>query len=216
MCVTNSMAEVAGRNARRLRLNTRPTPTLEDLARAVRTYGLRWSTGSVGSFESGRTVGLTLETLVAVAAGLGDAIGRAVTLQELFADGGDVAVNPDLTIRLSKLQAVLSGEVVRLGAVRPPRGAASGLRTWPPTPTAWWSGVSASLHAKVFFDFREGDVRMCKNIGVEPDVGAMAMAKLWKKTFVARRDELAGPGAKPQRRGQISRRLKAELQELIG
>ena len=57
---------------------------------------------------------------------------------------------------------------------------------------------------------------MCKNIGVEPDVGAMAMAKLWKKTFVARRDELAGPGAKPQRRGQISRRLKAELQELIG
>ena len=59
MCVTNSMAEVAGRNARRLRLNMRPTPTLEDLARAVRTYGLRWSTGSVGSFESGRTVGLT-------------------------------------------------------------------------------------------------------------------------------------------------------------
>ena len=51
-----------------------------------------------------------------MAAGLGDAIGRVVTLQELFADGGDVAVNPDLTIRLSKLQAVLSGEVVRLGA----------------------------------------------------------------------------------------------------
>ena len=150
-----------------------------------------------------------------MAAALGDVIGRRVTLVDLFADGGDVAINDELTVPLKKLGAMLSGGAVTI-ATLPPRGAASGLRTWPPTPAAWSAGVSASLHAKVIFDFREADARMCKNIGVDPDVGAAAMAKLWKKTFVARRDELAGPGAKAQRRGQISRRLKAELQELIG
>jgi hypothetical protein len=56
---------------------------------------------------------------------------------------------------------------------------------------------------------------MCKRIGVEPFAGAAAMAKLWGKTFVARRDELAGLDANAQRRGRISRQLKAELQELI-
>jgi hypothetical protein len=37
------------------------------------------------------------------------------------------------------------------------------------------------------------------------------MARLWGRTFVAKRDARAGEGAKAQRLGHVSRQLKAEL-----
>jgi hypothetical protein len=46
-------------------------------------------------------------------------------------------------------------------------------------------------------------------------LGAAAMAALWGRTFTAERDHRAEPDAKAQRRGQISRQLKADLQEVI-
>ena len=58
---------------------------------------------------------------------------------------------------------------------------------------------------------RESDMRMCKSIGVDLGTGAAAMAKLWGKPFSAERDSRAEPGANAQRKGQISRQLKAEL-----
>ena len=42
-----------------------------------------------------------------------------------------------------------------------------------------------------------------------------AMAKLWKRTFVAERDRRAGPDANAQRKGQISRQLKAQLEKAL-
>jgi hypothetical protein len=68
----------------------------------------------------------------------------------------------------------------------------------------------------VLREFSESDARMCKNIGVDRFLGAAAMAALWGQTFSAERDHRAGPDANAQRRGQISRQLKAELQQVIG
>jgi hypothetical protein len=62
---------------------------------------------------------------------------------------------------------------------------------------------------------RKSDERMCKNIGVDAFLGAAAMTALWRRTFTAERDNRAGPDANAQRRGQISRQLKADLQEVI-
>ena len=62
---------------------------------------------------------------------------------------------------------------------------------------------------------RESDMRMCKSIGVDLAIGAAAMDKLWGRPFSAERDHRAEPGANAQRKGQISRRLKAELQKVV-
>jgi transcriptional regulator with XRE-family HTH domain len=191
-----SMAEVAGRNARDLRQDA--GATLEDLASAARSYGLRWSTGSVGSFESGRTVGVNLENLLAVASALGDVIGRKITLAELFTGEGDVELTEGLPLPLAELRAALSGVAVGVPVVRVAGADVAAL------------GV-ARRSFPVYDAFRETDVRICKSLGVSPEVGASAMARLWKKTFVAERDRLAGPDANAQRRGRISRQLKAEL-----
>jgi transcriptional regulator with XRE-family HTH domain len=208
------MAEVAGTNARALRLAA--GVKLEDFAQAARSYGLPWTTGRVGDFESGRAAP-SLPTMFAVAAALGAVINRPVSLAELFDGKGSVQINDRLTVKLSELRSALSGEAVKakaLPAAKAPRPAGiKGLHSGAGPPPRW--AVESIPELRVFNSLRESDVRMCKQLGVEPVAAAAAMAKLWGKTFTARRDELAGPGANAQRRGQISRQLKAELREAI-
>jgi hypothetical protein len=200
----NSMAEVVGRNARALRESA--GATLEDVAKVARLYGLRWSSGSVGSLESGRTIGVNLENLIKVAATLGDIVGRPVKLAELFAGDGDITLGDDLTMPLATVQAILSGvEGVWIESTPAVMRIAGGY--FPAVGTVRYSTVQRSVLAA----FRETDVRACKGLGVEPVVGAKAMAKLWKSTFTAERDRRAGPQANAQARGRISRTLKAEL-----
>jgi transcriptional regulator with XRE-family HTH domain len=198
------MAEVLGRNARALRESA--GATLEDVAKIARLYGLRWSSGSVGSLESGRTVGVNLENLIKVAATLGDIVGHPVKLADLFAGDGDVALGDDLTVPLAMVRDMFSseGEGVWIETVSVPRIAGG---YFPAVGTVKYSPVQRS----VLDAFRETDIRACKGLGVEPVVGAKAMAKLWKSTLTAERDRRASSDANAQARGRISRTLKAEL-----
>jgi transcriptional regulator with XRE-family HTH domain len=215
--VTKSVAEVAGERARALRLDAHKS--LEDVATAARSYGLRWSTGSVSDFESGRATP-SLPTLLVVAAALGDVIGRRVSLtDDLFGGDGFVVINDKLgSIALDKLRVILFGKAVRLTPVK--RAPSPTARRRAKAAAALISGPADAVG--VLQEFRESDMRMCKNIGVSLDVGATAMAELWQsgrwtgRTFVEERDHRAGPDANAQRRGQISRQLKAELQKVIG
>lgn len=146
-------------------------------------------------------------TLYAVAAALGRATGRPASLIELFAGDGPVEINGSLIVDLSELRAALSGEVISVRAK--PKVKLAGVVT----PN--WADISPKLHLHVLNDFREADGRICKAVGVNPDIGAAAMAKRWGKTFVAERDRRAGREANAQRKGQISRQLKAELKEVL-
>jgi transcriptional regulator with XRE-family HTH domain len=207
--VAPSIAEVAGANARALRLAA--DVKLEDFAQAAQSYGLPWTTGRVGDFESGRA-GPSLPTMFAVAAALGAVIDRPVSLAELFDGKGSVQINDGLTVKLSELRSALSGEAVEVKAL--PAAKASrpaGIKNW----TASGMGTprgAGDRYMRVLNSFRESDVRMCKNIGVETRQGAAAMATLWGHTFSTERDRQAGQGANAQRRGQISRQLKAALE----
>lgn len=191
---------------------------LEDFAAAARFYGLKWTSGRVGDFESGR-VSPTLPTLIAVTAALSDLLGRKVAVGELLAGEGRVSVNDRLSLDLETVRDVLhDGFEVRLADIsdeldKLKKSHAEFLerrKHWPKS-----LDVPAKLHHNVYQAMRDSDIRMCKNIGVDRDLGAAAMAKLWRKTFTARRDEEAGPNANPQERGQVSRRLKAELENII-
>jgi hypothetical protein len=128
-------------------------------------------------------------------------------LVELFAGDGAVKMNDGLVVDLSELRAALSGGAVSVRAK--PKVKLTALVT----PT--WAGISPALHLRVLNGFRETDARICKNIGVEPDIGAAAMAKLWSRTFTAERDRRGGPGANAQHKGQISRQLKTALEKAL-
>jgi transcriptional regulator with XRE-family HTH domain len=202
-----SVAEVMGANVRALRRGA--DITLDDFARAVRSYGLPWSTGRAGDFEAGRAAP-NLATLYIVAIALSDTvgktIGRPITLADLFAGKGPVKLNDELPVDLKVLRSALSGDPPRAKPV-------DKVVRLTPVHTKWamWADVTPLLHARVFTDFHESDARMCKNIGVEPEAGAAAMAALWKRPFSAERDRRSEPDDNAQRRGQISRQLKADL-----
>jgi transcriptional regulator with XRE-family HTH domain len=203
-----TVAKVIGANARKLRLDA--GVTLDQFALAARSYGLPWSTGRVGDFESGRVLP-NLETLYAVAAALGQAIGQPVTLAELLASTGPVAINDKLSVGPAALADAVSGQPVagETGALGVTMG--KGFDT-----KQIAAGISRqALVRAVLAGFSEADARMCRNIGVTPERGAAAMAKLWRRTFSAERDHRAEPDANAQRRGQISRQLKAELQKAV-
>lgn len=208
MTVMMSMAEIAGRNAQALRRDA--GANLQDFARAMRRYGLAWSTGRVGDFESGRAAP-NLATLYVVAAALSNVAGRDVTLADLFDGTGPVQINDELSVQLWTVRAALEGN-----PVRPVKLTGSWVRVIDDSDLPEWAReIDPKLRARVLGDFVETDERLCKRIGVRPDVGAAAMAKLWRRTFTAERDRWAGPDANAQRRGQISRQLQAKLKKAV-
>ena len=171
----------------------------------MRPYGLRWSTGSVGDFESGRATAINLATLLAVAAALANVTGRPVTLAaDLFVGKGRVRVSDNWDVDLAKLRAALSGRPSRSRPRRHHGGSDIG-------------PAAGTVHYRVRGDFRETDEKNSGRASASiPTLAPLRWPSCRSGTFVAERDHRAGPGANAQRRGRISRRLKAELQEVIG
>jgi transcriptional regulator with XRE-family HTH domain len=197
--VTSSVAQVVGSNARTIRHDA--GLTLDHIAQAARFVGLPWTSGRVGDLESGR-VGPDLRTLYALTLALTQVTGQPVSLADLLAGGGPVQINDGLSIELAALRAAVSGQ--------PPAEEVEPVAPFGPalvTPMP----LEGFLHRR----FREADVRMCKSIGIDNHLGALLMAKLWGRTFSDERDHRAEPDANAQRKGQISRQLKAELEKAI-
>jgi transcriptional regulator with XRE-family HTH domain len=213
-----SLNEAAGKSARAIRLDA--GVTLEEVAKAARHYGLKWATNKVGDFEAGR-VSASLATIYALAAALTDVTGRPVTLGDLFAEPGRVAINERLTVDVVKVKDAVSGKPVAatMSDLPSERGridqAVAELEAeqdaWPKS----LQKVSRGRYRAVLADFSDSDARLAKALDVGRSTAAAAMAAAWGKTFVARRDELAGPDANAQKRGRIARELKAELKELL-
>jgi hypothetical protein len=198
------VAKVAGANVKTIRL--REKVTLDRLAVALKLNGLRWSTGRVGSFESGH-VPARLETLYVVALALGQATRRPVTLADLLAGDGEVTLNAELSVPVSALRDAVAGKSVKEGQTEMARKLGETLDK-PVTRSVARTLAETTVRA----EFREADFRVCKKLGVAPERGALAMGRLWAHTFSSERDIQAGPDALAQHRGNISRHLQQQLQ----
>jgi transcriptional regulator with XRE-family HTH domain len=185
--MTTSVTKVVGVNVRALRRDA--GITLDQFAVAAQAAGLAWSSGRVGTLESGNMAALSLETLIALAAATGQLIGREVRLAELLATHDEVTITEQLHIGGAALTMAVTGQPV----------------------TASFSG-EGTLTATVY-PLREADRRTCQSLGVDIDTGLVAMYRLWNKPFTAERDRIAEPGANAQRLGIIARRLKSQLRE---
>jgi transcriptional regulator with XRE-family HTH domain len=199
-----TLAEAAGAGARAVR--TAAGLTLAEVAQAARLRGLdSWSSGRVGDFEAGR-VSPNLATLLAVVAALSDASGKPVTLADLFQGQKPVRVNDRLVVMSHMIAAALAGQRLVIDPL------------WYTTPDAQVPTtdlVPRSVLLDVENAFSEGDLRIANSLGLTRDVAIIAMAKAWKRTFVAERDRLAGPDANAQAKGIISRRLKSDLCRIV-
>lgn len=215
--MTKTLGQVVGSNLRKRRGNI----SLDFLASQS---PIPMSTGRVSNIETGRDT-VTLPLLWAVAVALSRATMTPVSLADLLdGDNDDVTISGRLTVQLSDLRAAFTGQPVpvpvidaethRKGTAMVQQQNREFIRQ-----TAEWKNVPARLRRnldpgvflRTLMTLREVDDRMCKNISVDTDTAAAAMARLWGQPFSAQRDLLAGPDANAQRRGQVSRTLKAQL-----
>lgn len=60
------------------------------------------------------------------------------------------------------------------------------------------------------------EYRLARRLGIDADRLADISFRLWSRPFSVQRDRLAGIGANQQQRGQVSRKLQAELKEALG
>lgn len=217
-----TLAQALGRNARELR--KRAGATLDDVALYARLHGLPWSTGRVSDFESGK-VTPNLETVLALASALARATDNPVKLSDLMTTDVPVSINDKMTMNADQLDAAsrgnpITGDLPDLAPL-PARAReiaqrmASLTHEWKILPAERRRGLDPVAYTRTLATLRESDVRVIKQLDITREVGAAIMVKLWGHNFSDERDRRGGRSANAQRRGQISRQLKAEMEEVI-
>lgn len=205
------LATVIGLNARNARKSA--GLTLNHVAGAARARGLRWSESRVADFEAGR-VTPNLTTLAAVCLALADLGCPNATLPELVTHPSPVEINESLALWSDDLRNVLSGQPAKKPRQRKQRRGRIEV-TDPREQTvldryadvhSWLAAVNVRIAAGAT------EERVRKSLGISSDLLAAVSTALWKRSFSEERDRRAGAGANAQKRGQVSRRMQAELQ----
>ena len=195
------LASVIGKNARQLR--TTAGLTLDQVSIAARRHGLNWSESRVADFESGR-VAPNLATLIAVCLALADAGCAAATFPALLRSESPIQINDSLFLSREQVFDLL-------GVPRSPldREAfewllAQPIQMMPPTTVNSATKIPGAT-----------EERTRKALGISSTELANWSAALWKRTFSQERDRRAGERANAQKRGQVTRQMRAELEAAI-
>jgi transcriptional regulator with XRE-family HTH domain len=198
------LATVIGKNARRLRTNA--GLTLDQVSIAAQMRGLNWSESRVADFESGR-VAPNLATLIAFCLALADAGCADATFPELLRSETPIRINDSLL--LSNKQVVdLISRLPRWGPGLPPPEAIEAFDA-----SAILTAVTKASGTKVSGATEE---RTRKALGISRmELADWAASQGWKRTFSEERDRRAGEGANAQKRGQVTRQMRKELQAAI-
>jgi transcriptional regulator with XRE-family HTH domain len=229
---TTPLAAVLGANCRRIRKAAGLKQ--DELARAARQVGLKWTASKVRDFEAGRSAP-TFATVIALTAALNSVITRTrltaqptqegseiavqldpVRLADLVSFDGDVTVTEDFAPAGDQLADLCSGGTWEQSSYALGRGYALG--------RAWDS--AADRFAESGIDWTESVIdwhkvlglaeeRVAAGLGIGTEELCAQSLRLWNTTFTAQRDRLAGPDANAQRKGQVTRRLKAELEKAL-
>jgi transcriptional regulator with XRE-family HTH domain len=228
------LAEVIGANCKRIRAEIGVTQ--DGLARSARRIGLRWNAAKVGNFEAGRSaptfatvlaVTLALQmTLEDVAKERNESPDWGVTLALLVRGEGDVAITDSISVPAAQLEAVCRGRNFTLGDPQylPLLGSSFGPEAINAMVTQAREALrEREIEAGVTLDEltamlqRSGltEDRLARRLRIKPAELAAASFRVWQSTFSEERDRRAGPHANQQKKGRISRELRAELEKAL-
>ncbi|NWO07250.1 MAG: helix-turn-helix transcriptional regulator [Alteromonadaceae bacterium] len=222
-----TIAQVVGENVKRLRGNK----SMETVATAGRIYGLNWSAGSISAIEKGNFK-VTLETLIALTsvlqnedefiegAGRSWNVKQRISLHELLKTSSPIEPVEDTKTTEPALLAWLQGEPLEINAGNSLMRKLFGLTD--PTPD---SSPFKGLNLPKDFDISQsqsltmptttGEERAAKSAGIHVYELIVWTEYLWGTKFEHKRDEEAGDGATPQKKGRITRNLVSQIQEAM-
>ena len=211
-----TLAVVVGQNCKRIR--NQIGITQDELARYARSCGLRWRASTVADFEGARsaptfatvlTVSLALQNAAQTAAANGsDILMEIATLDRLVQFDGMIEINDDVALTADTVIALCRGQT-REG-YRPPPGIETedSLRF---QRELWGDGALTSVKQ---VQLRSGSTeeRLARQLHIERYRLAELSYLLWKSTFSEERDRRAGPSANQQKKGRITREMRAEIE----
>ena len=131
---------------------------------------------------------------------------EGATLADLLAGNGLVALTEALDIPGDQLADVCQGQVFQ--APQRQRGFVRG--TWLDAEALVEGNVSLMRQRSGLTEYR-----LAQRLGIGPDFLAAKSFNLWGRTFSEERDRRAGPKANQQKRGRVSRELRAELEKAL-
>jgi transcriptional regulator with XRE-family HTH domain len=200
---TTPLAAVLGANCRRIRTNAEVTQ--DELARAARQVGLKWTASKVRDFESGRS-GPTFATVLALTAALDSITNDQVALADLVSADGEVTITEDFEPTGDRLADYCAGGTWE-------RGALTLGHAWDSAHDRFFSKIAE--HRESVIDWRKTfgltEERIASGLGISNEQLCDMSLELWNTTFSTHRDRLAGSNANQQRKGQVTRQLKAQL-----
>ena len=219
-----TVAAVLGSNCRRIRKDAGVTQ--DELAKAARQVGLKWTASKVRDFESGRSAP-TFATVLALTAAL-DNVTKVKIEAATTSTGNEIVVslNPAYhPVRLADLVSI-DGEVTvtedfELTGERLADFCSGG--TWEQCGVAdrfMWSSTENGIDwTESVIDWPKvlglTEERVAAGLGISTKLLSAESLRLWNTTFSNERDRIAGPDANPQRKGQVTRQLKAELKKAL-
>jgi transcriptional regulator with XRE-family HTH domain len=214
-----SLAVVVGRNLKRIRSDAGVTQ--DGLARCAREVGLRWTASAVGDFEAGRSAP-TFATVLAVTLALQMASERAAKMRsthdliiaQLRGEKTPHQANPPTRVTLADLVGS-ERSIALTDELDVPAAAVADVcrgRTWMEAGPKQTIDRPAGTLAR-----HEGltEHRLARRLKISEARLTHVSFQLWQSTFTEERDRRAGPDSNQQKRGQVSRELRAEIEEAL-
>lgn len=204
------IAQVIGANANRIRNDC--GATLVEVAAAANILGTKWNSSTVSRIEKGR-FDATPAMLVVLTWALDQVKHSAggsytsVTMRDLL--GGDdtsLEISPIAKMSSAQLIEFLGGGIASL--VIGPAGKI-------PVDSLWKMFERFGPPGSTVPVVTDQDQRIARSMGIPvADLHDLSL-KLWGRTLAAERDARGGESANAQKRGRITRELKAELRAVL-
>jgi hypothetical protein len=206
------LAVVVGRNCERLR--NLIGLTQDELARYARDLGLRWKSSAVADFEAGRSAP-RFATVMTVAIGLQWALEDSKARDPGKSGGYPAAISlADLMVFDGFVMLTDTFKVPGTFLVDACRGYVPTLES-PTHDVVKTQRVVVDAVADLLQQSGLAEQRQAKRMDIEPALLAALSLKLWQRTFSEERDRRAGPDANQQKRGQVTRAMQVELDEML-
>lgn len=211
-----TIPQVVGVNLRAIR--TEYGLTLNDVAKALRSFNLRWSTGRLGDIEAGRG-SATVQMVLGLAMALSEACDVPISPLRLLRSDAPVALDGKfLVVKGDVFERLLKGEQ---HAIEPGRDT--------PGPSEWeilerFDALLTQDHAPesatvanatgepaLSPEWDLADSRAAKRLDMrDEDFQALCLDK-WGHLLSVEVRQRADPSASPQKKGRITRQLLEEL-----
>lgn len=206
---------VFGENLKRLRKDHQLT--LDDVSKASRAYGVKWTAQRIAGMEAGKA-SVTVPTVCIAAWALTDLTDFEFTPAQLLASDEPIQLNDAFTVNGTVIADAIEGRLPELDGHHFPdsdarvreaiEGATANAEAW---------GGELTVKDVTTLSARVGlaDQRAADRLGIDVRTLCGEAYRRWGMLLSEAVEQQAGPHASPQRKGHITRRLEAQLREVI-